>query len=299
MDAPHFDRFTTGISARLTRRTGLGLLAGASLPLLGLAGDADAKKKKKVTLCVNGKTVKAPKAKAKKLLKKGATKGACPAASCPTGQKACAAACIPNENCCVNSDCESPAICDQGRCLLIVNPLTCGNDGFCSVFVTSDFFTGSEIGGLAGADAKCQSLADAAGISGTFKAWLSDSSQSPSTRFPFFTGPWRLQPNDVDGSNLPPVVATDLEDLTTCGATCLKHPINRTETGEILQGSVTVWTNTLSDGTASTDSCLNWTSNASFGLFGDASQVDPKWTNTNTTFGCNSALSLYCFEEAT
>ncbi len=297
MDAPRFDRFTAGISANLTRRTGLGLLAGASLPLLGLAGDADAKKKKKVTLCAKGQTAKVPKKKAKKLLKQGATKGACPA--CPTGRKVCRDTCIPNNNCCDNRDCAAPSTCDEGFCLVIVNPLTCGNDGFCSVFVSSDFFTGGEIGGLAGADAKCQSLANAAGVSGTFKAWLSDSSQSPSTRFPFFTGPWRLQPNAVDGSNLPPVVATDLEDLTTCGATCLKQAINRTETGEILTGSITVWTNTLSDGTASTDSCLNWTSNAGFGLFGDASQVDPKWTNTNTTFGCNSALSLYCFEEAT
>ena len=180
-----------------------------------------------------------------------------------------------------------------------MTPLTCGNDGVCSVFVSSDFFTGGEIGGLTGADAKCQSLADAAGLSGIFKAWLSDGNQSPDTRFSFFSGPWRLPPNAVDGGDLPPVVATDLEDLTTCGATCLKHPINRTETGEILQGSITVWTNTLADGTASTASCAGWTSSdiGNTGLFGDASQADSKWTNTTATFGCNSALSLYCFEQ--
>lgn len=298
MDHTQFDDLAARLAGRLNRRTGLGLLASASLPLVGLAEIAAAgKKKKKVTLCVKGQTVKKPKKAAKKLLKQGAIKGAC-AAGCPAGQKACGNTCIPNQSCCDNSDCESPATCDNGLCLLIINPLTCGNDGFCSVFVSSDFFTGSEVGGLAGADAKCQSLADAAGLSGKFKAWLSDSNQSPSSRFDFFTGPWRLQPNAVDGTDLPPVVATDLEDLTTCGATCLKHPINRTETGEILQGSVTVWTNTLADGTASTDSCLDWTSTSVFGLFGDVSKVDQKWTNTNTTFGCNSALSLYCFEQA-
>ncbi len=296
MDAPRFDRFAHTAATRLPRRAGLGLLAGASLPLLGLASATAAKKKKKLTLCLNGKTVKAPKKKAKKLLKQGATKGACVA--CPTGRKLCNNTCIPTTDCC---DCKAPAVCENGICSVVVNPLTCGNDGFCSVFVSSGFFTGSEIGGLAGADAKCQSLADAAGLSGTFKAWLSDSNQSPATRFPFITGPWRLQPNAVDGSNLPPIVATDLEDLTTCGATCLKSPINRTETGVILQGSVTVWTNTLANGTASTASCLDWTSSdiGVSGLFGDASQVDSKWTNTNSTFGCNSALSLYCFELAT
>ncbi|MCA9862001.1 MAG: DUF1554 domain-containing protein [Thermomicrobiales bacterium] len=297
MDSTQFDALAARLAARFNRRSGLGLLAGASLPLVGLAELAEAgKKKKKVTLCLNGQTVKKPKKTARKLLKKGAAKGAC-TAGCSAGRKACDNRCIENTECC---NCEPPNICDEGQCVVEVNPLTCGNDGFCSVFVSSDFYTGGEIGGLAGADAKCQSLADAAGLSGSFKAWLSDSSQSPFTRFPFFTGPWRLQPNNADGDNLPPVVATDLEDLTTCGLTCLKHPINRTETGEILDGSVTVWTNTLSDGTASTASCSNWTSDSGsdFGLFGDASQVDAKWTNTSTSFGCNSALSLYCFELA-
>lgn len=70
--APRFAGITRMIAARLTRRTGLGLLAGASLPLLGLAAATDAKKYKKITLCFNGKTVKKPKKQAKKLLKQGA-----------------------------------------------------------------------------------------------------------------------------------------------------------------------------------------------------------------------------------
>ena len=47
MDAARFDGFARTIATRLTRRTGLALLAGASVPLLGLEGDTDAKKKKK------------------------------------------------------------------------------------------------------------------------------------------------------------------------------------------------------------------------------------------------------------
>eukprot|EP01083_Nonionella_stella_P197664 726502_1 len=40
------------------------------------------------------------------------------------------------------------------------------------VFVTSESYTGSQIEGIAGAHSECQTLADAAGLIGTFKAWL-------------------------------------------------------------------------------------------------------------------------------
>lgn len=49
------------------------------------------------------------------------------------------------------------------------------------IFLTSNVFNGN-LGGLSGADLKCQSAAMAAGLSGTFKAWLSDSSISAKER---------------------------------------------------------------------------------------------------------------------
>ncbi|MCA9880765.1 MAG: DUF1554 domain-containing protein [Thermomicrobiales bacterium] len=70
----HVAALAQRISASLTRRAGLGLIA-ASLPLLAV--DATDAKKKKITLCVNGKTANKPKKKAKKLLKQGASKGRC------------------------------------------------------------------------------------------------------------------------------------------------------------------------------------------------------------------------------
>lgn len=74
MDMTRDDRLVE----RLSRRTGLGLLAGISLPLLGRSDATKARKKAKtITLCVNGETVKKPKKKAKKLQKQGASKGAC------------------------------------------------------------------------------------------------------------------------------------------------------------------------------------------------------------------------------
>jgi hypothetical protein len=49
----------------------------------------------------------------------------------------------------------------------------------CKVFVTSTVHDGN-LGGLAGADAICNSLASDAGLPGTYKAWLSDGFNSPS-----------------------------------------------------------------------------------------------------------------------
>ena len=49
------------------------------------------------------------------------------------------------------------------------------------VFITSELYQG-DLGGLAGGDAKCQSLAQKAGVVGTFKAWLGVSDQLATAR---------------------------------------------------------------------------------------------------------------------
>jgi hypothetical protein len=69
-------------------------------------------------------------------------------------------------------------------CQLSADSNLCPSFCMCAkkVFLTSQEYTGN-LGGLAGADAKCQALADAAGIGGTFKAWLSDSTLDPIHRF--------------------------------------------------------------------------------------------------------------------
>lgn len=45
MDGSGFDGLTRRLSNRLNRRTGLGVLGGAGLPLLGISAVANAKKK--------------------------------------------------------------------------------------------------------------------------------------------------------------------------------------------------------------------------------------------------------------
>lgn len=302
MDATRFDGFARTVATRLTRRTGLGLLAAASIPILNVAEDTDAKKKKKITLCVNGQTVKKPKKKAKKLLKKGATKGACGDGGCPGGQKACGSGCIPAGDCCVDGDCTGTDICENGSCV----PLRCGNGGPCTVFMAAvnTGFTGAQIGGLDGGDTKCQAAADAstANLTGTFKAWLSAGSETPGTRFSNLAkaGPYRLVPNALaDGGNPPPTVAENFADLFSCGGgTCLNNAINRDENGVVQGGNPGVWTGTLSNGNASADTCSGWTSTAGNGLIGSGTNNTTLWTE-NIPAACTGAFPIYCFQQAT
>ena len=71
----------------------------------------------------------------------------------------------------------------------------CTGTGKCSttVFTTSTTQNG-DLGGLSGADALCQDLADSAGLSGTYLAWLADANpgNAPNIRFNQATAPYKL-----------------------------------------------------------------------------------------------------------
>ncbi len=173
-------------------------------------------------------------------------------------------------------------------------------DGFgCSpktVFVTSESYTGN-LGGLAGADQKCNDLAAAAGLSGTYKAWLSDSSASPDTRFTRSAEPYTL----VDGT----VVASDYNDLVNGS---LLAPIDVTEVGDSISGFTKVWTFTFSSGQSAveaTQACsgppggADWTADNSIYLSGVGRVQDTAYSGWSDygTQGCGQALPLYCFEQ--
>lgn len=57
----------------------------------------------------------------------------------------------------------------------------------------------ANLGGVGGADAICAAEAAAAGLEGTFLAWLSDATHSPKDRPPQSTGPYVL-PDDTRSS---------------------------------------------------------------------------------------------------
>lgn len=158
-----------------------------------------------------------------------------------------------------------------------------------TAFITSAIVTG-DLGGVAGADALCNSLATASLLPGTYKAWLSDDTSSPATTF---TKNYRyLLP---DGTTL---VANSWADLTDG---TLAANIDRTESGSEL-GNVLVITNTKTDGTLEFgDGCQNFTSAAEneFIRLGVNSVADSSWT-TYATGPCLSTFYsyyLYCFEQ--
>ncbi len=260
------------------------------------------------------------------------------AAPCATGKKRCKGRCIPQRQCCTSGECRTDVpgticrrgrcvcrpgtkrcqdrclaktaccgrcrggkVCDRGRCA----PPRCGTGGPCRVFVSSATFTGDlrENGrgsGIAGADAKCQRLANASSRTqgGTYQAWVSGVSPatSPSQRFTKLarTGPYVL--TDDAGT----MIASTWADLTD-GA--LLAPIDRSESGLRILPSVPfipVWTRTRFDGTPSNNGggdCDEWTDASLIADIGSLEFADQGWTEAGTSACLDPAGRLYCFEQ--
>jgi hypothetical protein len=165
------------------------------------------------------------------------------------------------------------------------------------VFVSSAMYTG-DMGGLSGADDKCQGLATSAKLSGTFKAWLSDSTTSAATRLTHATVPYVR----VDGVK----VANDWNDLVDGS---LQNPIAKTElnTSPPLGntpcaggGYPTVWTDTQTNGNLiySGYTCSDWTSTSSGGsTWGQATQQNDAWTAWCSGGLCSWQSPIYCLQQ--
>jgi cysteine-rich repeat protein len=156
------------------------------------------------------------------------------------------------------------------------------------VFLTSMAYTGN-LGGLAGADVKCNERAAAVQLKGSFKAWLSDSTNNPADRFDNtnFTGNYKL----VDGTT----VANGWMDLINGS---LDHAIDMDETGGGMKAENT-WSNTGEPGTlASVNHCNDWKSNSPGleGRTGFSMAVNAEWTNKSVST-CETTRRLYCFED--
>jgi len=117
------------------------------------------------------------------------------------------------------------------------------------VFVTSATTNGG-FGGLAMGDLFSQSLADASGLGGAFKAWLSDRATDAAVRLSHATVPYRL----VDGT----LVANDWNDLIDG---TLAHAIDLHETGaRAMPATPDVWTGTTRTGRTTSTDCTGWSS---------------------------------------
>lgn len=182
--------------------------------------------------------------------------------------------------------------CDDG-------PLAAGCSSSCQlyrrVFVTSQVFPG-DLGGLTGADAKCQEAAVEVNLPGNYFAWLSSSNDSPEDRFVHSSIPYRL----VDGNE----IAINWDDLTdgtlATGITVSEKkgaPGKGTHSCLPTSASI-VWTNTKDAGTTNggQNSCGEWGELTGQGSTGIAGRVDFSWTS-NCLATCTDEAAIYCFEQ--
>ena len=157
------------------------------------------------------------------------------------------------------------------------------------MFTTSTFYDGN-LGGLAGADAKCATRASAAGLTGTWKALLSSSAsgynaiQRVTSNGPYFNLNARGYKKIAD-------TKADLFDLS------IATPISFTEFGIYI--SVAVLTGSDANGVKS-NNCSDWTAAAPGNGTADgiSTSIGSAWIYEYHARECCNNYSLYCFEFA-
>lgn len=166
----------------------------------------------------------------------------------------------------------------------------CGGGACRRVFVTSQGTASGGFGGLAQADAACQQAADAAGLGGTWLAWLSVGGASAGSRLAHSTVPYRL----LDGT----VIANDWNDLVDG---TLAHPIDLTELGGLSSRSTReVWTGTSAGGSSTGNNCSTWTNTTAsmpYGTVGHEYSATATWSSVYEQFCDRTGLGFYCFEQ--
>ncbi len=175
---------------------------------------------------------------------------------------------------------------DQGLIGDLTVPAYCPPPLVNIVFKTSARYTGYALGGLNGADEKCQAAALSAGLSGTYKAWLSDININARDRLNHSTQPYVR----TDGV----VVAANWDDLVDG---TIMAPINFNEFGQDIDFSPPpfMWTFTQNDGTfANGGSCEDSNNPSAEGLVGDPRSIDSTWTSSSLN-ACSVVINgLYC-----
>lgn len=160
-----------------------------------------------------------------------------------------------------------------------------------AVFVSSASYKGN-LGGLSGADAKCNALAQAAGLGAGWKAILSDSQTDAKSRIQISAPVYDLNNTLIAGSS---------QEFWS-GA--IKSPI---ATNEFKMGSPIdiVFTGTNANGMRNTNSpqCANWTSSSGFdgAQVGRSDAKDSRWIQlyqpgTAPSHACSNLTRLYCIK---
>lgn len=148
--------------------------------------------------------------------------------------------------------------------------------GQTQIFITPTTYNGN-LGGLSGADTRCQTEAGALGYAGSWKAVMSDSSTNAKDRLTI-TYPV------VRASGGTTVDSTDLWDGS------LENNLG---------ASQDYWTGTDPDGTAHANTCSDWTSFSSGddGATGWGASTNSGWIKAVTTYDCSSTRHLACVDQ--
>jgi len=165
------------------------------------------------------------------------------------------------------------------------------------VFVSSVPYDGN-MGGLTGADAKCQTLATAVGLKGTFLAWLSDNTGSPSTRFTKSAIPYVRRDGVLVANNWTDLTDGAIANTISVSEVGLAPGVGPEPCGNLIG---LTRTNTATDGTMfnAAVSCNNWTSNAANQITGGGHyfSTTSNWTAYVCAQFCSWKKPIYCFQQ--
>jgi len=173
-------------------------------------------------------------------------------------------------------------------------------DGVCGadchvVFVSSRTYAGSALGGVAGADAKCQALAAGSNNAAIrarasrFAAWISSGNANDpgmTTRLPA-AGRFHRTDDAAIAESVGELVSGAIRVTIN-----LDEDGNPIQTGQ-LQGAS--WTGTQGNGKTSGTNCGGWMAAGGQGDIGRATSVDATWTNY-VAVDCSTVRHLYCFD---
>ena len=151
-----------------------------------------------------------------------------------------------------------------------------------TLFITSTTYTGN-FGSLATADGHCQARATAGGLLGTWKAVISDDTESVSSRL------------NIDGIAFQTIDGRTLETSPTRFlANNLLNPIRKDEFGVDVAGTRS-WTGTSTGGVSHGSNCNNWTSDNSANSGSVGSTAGSTWLQ-NSGRDCDTLQHLTCID---
>ncbi len=218
---------------------------------------------------------------------------ACPADVYKNADTACG---VENAYRCTGTSITCPTSCTTNAECMTDAGITCKDQRRCVngkwAFLTTSLYAGN-LGGLVGADSLCTAVATDAGLSGTYRAWLGDSTSGPLNRFTQSTRPYY----NVTGLR----IANNWADLTDG---TLQNALFATEQG-IAAGASAPWSSVfISGATVGAQNCSGWTTSANSGTAATAGRfaISPSstdtWTFDNNSIGpCSVTHRLMCFQQ--